>query len=260
MSRAAVTSPVPFSTSGAATAVGIVIPTFRESENIAPLIQALHKVAPAAPIVVVDDSPDLTTVEAVHAMADPNVDVVHRQDKGGRGSAVLAGMRRLLELGVQTIVEMDADHSHPPSELPALLAQARDQKLDLLIASRYLRESRIENWPLRRRVFSRSANLVARAALRVPVHDYTNGYRAYSRRAAALAVERCGHAGSGFIALSEILVTLHGSGLRIGERPTVFVNRVRGQSSVNAHEIVTAVTGLWTTLQIRRRLERAGRS
>ena len=239
-------------------APGIVIPTFREAENIAALVTQLRAVAADAQIVVVDDSPDLETVNAVAPMAGPTLEVVHRDGKGGRGSAVLVGMRALLSRGVDVVIEMDADHSHPPSELPRLLDEFQRERLDLLIASRYLKDSRIENWPLTRRLFSRAANRLARTALGVPVHDYTNGYRLYSRRAAELVVAECGKSGSGFIALSEILVTLHYHGFRIGELPTVFVNRARGESSLNAHEVLSAVSGLWSTIRLRRRLEHRG--
>lgn len=234
---------------------GIVIPTFREAENIAQLVAQLRDVASDARIVVVDDSPDLETVNAVTPMAGPTLEIVHRGGKGGRGSAVLEGMRTLVARGVDVVIEMDADHSHPPSELPRLLDEFQRQRLDLLIASRYLKDSRIENWPITRRIFSRAANTLARTTLGVPVHDYTNGYRLYSRRAAELVVAECGKSGSGFIALSEILVTLHYHGLRIGELPTVFVNRARGDSSLNAHEILSAAVGLWSTIRLRRRLE-----
>jgi dolichol-phosphate mannosyltransferase len=237
---------------------GIVIPTYREAENIAHLVAQLRAVVPDARIIVVDDSPDLETVNAVAPMAGPCVEIVHRGGKGGRGSAVLEGMRALIARGVDVVIEMDADHSHPPAELPRLLDEFQRQTLDLLIASRYLKESRIENWPLTRRMFSRAANTLARTALGVPVHDYTNGYRLYSRSAAELVVAECGKTGSGFIALSEILVTLHYRGLRIGELPTVFVNRARGESSLNAHEIVSAAVGLWSTVRLRRRLEHRG--
>ena len=179
---------------------GIVIPTFREAENIAALVEQLRAVAPDARMVVVDDSPDLETVNAVAPMAGPTLEIVHRGGKGGRGSAVLEGMRALVARGVDVVVEMDADHSHPPSELPRLLDEFQRERLDLLIASRYLKDSRIENWPLTRRLFSRAANRLARATLGVPVHDYTNGYRLYSRRAAELVVAECGKSGSGFIA------------------------------------------------------------
>ena len=126
-------------------APGIVIPTFREAENIAALVTQLRAVAADAQIVVVDDSPDLETVNAVAPMAGPTLEVVHRDGKGGRGSAVLVGMRALLSRGVDVVIEMDADHSHPPSELPRLLEEFQRERLDLLIASRYLKNSRIEN-------------------------------------------------------------------------------------------------------------------
>jgi dolichol-phosphate mannosyltransferase len=235
--------------------LGAVVPTFNEAQNIAGLLSALLGLVPDAAIVVVDDSPDDSTVTAVTRLAAPNVEVIHREGKGGRGSAVLAGMRRLLTGDTATIVEMDADHSHAPQELPGLLQQAREEQLDLLIASRYLPDSRIERWPISRRILSRTANRLARTVLGVPVHDYTNGYRIYSRRAAELVTARCGRAGSGFIALSEILVAVHHGGMRIGERPTVFVNRARGESSLGARELASAAVGLWRTFLLRRRLE-----
>ena len=154
---------------------GIVIPTFREAENIAELVAQLRGVAPDARIVVVDDSPDLETVNAVAPMAGPTLEVVHRSGKGGRGSAVLEGMRALVARGVDVVVEMDADQSHPPSELPRLLDEFQRERLDLLIASRYLKDSRIENWPLTRRLFSKAANRLARTTLGVPVHDPRTG-------------------------------------------------------------------------------------
>jgi dolichol-phosphate mannosyltransferase len=236
--------------------VGVVIPTYKEADNIARLIRDVRDAVPGIMVIVVDDSPDESTMAAVAPLRGRDVTAVHRPGKGGRGSAVLAGMRQLLLEGAGTIVEMDADHSHRPSELPALLARARERELDLLIASRYLADSRIEDWPLTRRLFSGAANRLARRVLGVPVRDYTNGYRVYSRRAAELVVERCGRAGTGFIALSEILVTLHYSGMRVGEVPSVFVNRARGESSVTAREIASAWIGLWKTFKLRRRLER----
>ena len=236
--------------------LGIVVPTYKEAENIGRLIGDLRGLVPGAAIVIVDDSPDQATVAAARLGGGTDIEIIHRAGKGGRGSAVLTGMTRLLARDVEQIVEMDADHSHRPSELPALLERAREARLDLLIASRYLSESRIENWPLTRRIFSRAANRLARSTLGVPVLDYTNGYRVYSRRAAELVVERCGTAGGGFIALSEILVTVHRSGMRIGEAPTVFVNRARGESSVTSREILSAGVGLWKTFRLDRRLQR----
>lgn len=234
--------------------LGIVIPTYKEHETIAPLIEAITKAldpmgtpprAPDLMIAVVDDSPDYQTVEAVRRLALPNVSVLHRTEKGGRGSAVIAGIKDVLDRGATRIVEMDSDFSHPPGQIPSLIAEARERNLDLLIASRYLPESRILNWPLTRRLFSKLSNWLARRMLGIPVKDYTNGFRCYSERAAHMIVSTCGRMGKGFISLSEILVNLWCRDHAIGETPTVFTNRVRGESSVNLNEITNAFMGLW---------------
>jgi len=142
------------------------------------------------------------------------------------------------------IAEMDADISHPPEQLPYLLEEARTEESDLLIASRYLPTSKIHNWPVSRRIFSRCANLLARFVLRIPITDYTNGFRVYSRRAAELVIETSGRYGDGFIALSETLVNLHYRGYKICERSTIFSNRLRGESSVTYKELARALLGL----------------
>lgn len=234
--------------------VGIVIPTFKEADNIANLIGAIRKELPNVEIVVVDDSPDEATKQAVEKLNEPATSVIHRTAKGGRGSAVLEGLRILLEKDCQRLAEMDADFSHPPSQLPALIKEAADRNLDLLVASRYLPSSRIENWPLSRRMFSIASNHLARFLLRVPICDYTNGYRIYSRRAGETIVGNCGKLGTGFIALSEILVNVYYSGLKVGETPTIFTNRLRGESSVNYHEIKNAFFGLWKIYLLKKRL------
>jgi len=236
--------------------VGIVVPAYKEADNIGNLVRKILESVPDAEVIVVDDSPDLSTQEAVEHLGLSNVGVVHRSAKGGRGSAVLEGVRRLLERGCSPILEMDADFSHPPSQIPELLREAPARGLDMLIASRYLPESEIHNWPLSRRVFSKCSNLLARAVLGVPIADYTNGYRIYSLPAARLIVETCGKKGKGFISLSEILVNLHYRGFRVGEVPTIFVNRLRGESSVNYQEIKNALTGLFDIYFLKRRLRR----
>ena len=241
---------------GVAPSPGIVIPAYKEADNIARLAQEILKFLPDARIIVVDDSPDLSTQKAVEGLNLSVVSVIHRMSKGGRGSAVLEGVAFLRKLGCQPIAEMDADFSHPPSQLPALLQESHDRKLDMLIGSRYLKASRIENWPVSRRVFSKCSNILARIVLGVPLADYTNGYRIYSARAADLIVETCGKCGKGFISLSEILVNLYYRGFTVGETPTVFINRARGESSVNFQEIKNALTGLFTIFFLRLRLQR----
>ncbi len=240
--------------------IGVVIPAYREAENIVRLARALLEEARnnelELRVCVVDDSPDLATVEALQRAALPHVDVVHRETKGGRGSAVLEGLRQLQVFGPDLFLEMDADFSHPPDQLAALCREALQRGLDLLIASRYLPTSRIENWPLSRRIFSRCSNWTARRVLGVPVRDYTNGYRVYSPRTVSVILETCGKLGKGFISLSEILVNAYYRGLKVGETPTHFINRVRGESSVTSSEIRGAVVGLGKIWKLKSELKK----
>lgn len=233
---------------------GVVIPAFLEASNIEMLLKEIQKQVPAAKIVVVDDSPDYDTVNVVKEYGHPNVTIIHLTAKGGRGSAVLEGMKTLLGLDCDRIIEMDADFSHPPSQICPLLKEASERQLDLLVASRYLPESEIHKWSLGRRTFSIASNHLARFLLRVPISDYTNGYRVYSRVAAENILKHCGKLGSGFIALSEILVNLAYRGFRVGETPTIFTNRVRGESSVSVREIRSALIGLGRIYLLKRRL------
>jgi dolichol-phosphate mannosyltransferase len=236
--------------------IGVVLPSYNEAENIAALVTAIRDAVPEAMIVIVDDSPDLATVRAVDALRGPSVRVIHRGAKGGRGSAVFEGMRELLAACCDQIVEMDTDFSHAPAQIPELAAALRSRGADMVVASRYVSGGRIINWPLSRRIFSRAANALARTLFGVPVRDYTGGYRAYSRRAAELIAATCGKAGSGFIPLSEVAVTLHYNGMRVTEVPTTFVNRTRGKSSFSAAEVWEAAKGLLRILALKRRLTR----
>ena len=139
---------------------------------------------------------------------------------------------------------MDADLSHPPSELKRNLKFFEENNLDLLIGSRYLEGSQIINWPISRRIFSRLANYLARFLLKIPCSDYTNGYRIYSKNAAKKVSEKCGKIGDGFIMLSEILLVLHKNNFKIGEIETKFINRLKGESSTNIKLIIASLKGL----------------
>lgn len=228
----------------AAPSIGIVIPAYNEEASIADLLHALAAALPQARLMVVDDSANEATRHAVEGANLPQVRVIRRASKQGRGSAVIEGMRALLDQGCDILVEMDADFSHNPAEIPGHLALLQQRQLDLLIGSRYMRGGQIRNWPLTRRVFSLGANRVARLLLRVPVSDYTNGFRFYSREAAEYVVANCGRRFTGFITLSEVLLALYDQGFALGETPTVFVNRVRGESSVTWKEIWYSMQGL----------------
>ena len=139
---------------------------------------------------------------------------------------------------------MDADFSHDPNELPRNINFFQKNSLDLLIGSRYLKESKIINWGLRRRIFSLLANYLAKSLLKIPIYDFTNGYRIYSQRAVKKITKNCGKIGGGFIVLSEILVELYINNFTIGEIKSKFVDRKRGESSINLKLIMVSLLGL----------------
>ena len=118
------------------------------------------------------------------------------------------------------------------------------KSLDLLIASRYLKKSKIINWPISRRFLSKLSNLMARFLLKVPVSDYTNGFRIYSKRSVKQITNKCGKIGDGFIVLSEIILALHHKKYKISETHSIFINRIRGESSVNFTLVFQSLIGL----------------
>jgi len=222
----------------------VVIPTHNERDNVVRLAERLRALAPGLRLVVVDDaSPDGTAAaaeEAARRLAPMRV--IRRGGKEGRGSACLAGFRAALaDPGVRAVVEMDADFSHDPAELPETLAALA--RADVVVRSRYVPGSRLVDWPASRRAFSAAANALARAVLGATLADYTNGYRAYSRAAAeALAAETLET--PGYFALAETVVRLREKGFRFAELPTTFVDRRRGASNLTWREIAGAAAGL----------------
>ena len=164
----------------------------------------------------------------------------------GRGSAVLEGMKNLIaRKEVTKIIEMDADLSHDPHEIENNLKIFEKDNLDLLISSRYLKESKIINWGLKRKIFSSLANRLAKFVLKIPITDYTNGFRIYSRNSIKHIVANCGKIGGGFIILSEILVELYFNNFKVKEVSSVFKNRIRGESSVTLRLILNSFFGLF---------------
>ena len=139
---------------------------------------------------------------------------------------------------------MDADFSHNPKELKYKIKYFLDKRIDLLVSSRYLKDSRIKNWSPFRLIFSRLSNILANLLLDLGVSDYTNGFRIYSKRSINLITKKCGKIGDGFIVLSEILLIIKLNNFKINELPTIFVNRKRGESSVNLRLILQSLKGL----------------
>ena len=223
--------------------ISIIIPTFKEKENIKNLISSIKSEIEAAEIIIVDDSPDEDIKNEINNFN--NVKYIYRGKKLGRGSAVIEGLNfSQKNFNSEIFVEMDADLSHDPKELKENLKLFKKNNCDLLISSRYLKESKIINWPFSRKIFSYLANRLARFLLGIPISDYTNGYRIYSKNAVNHISNNCGNIGDGFIILSEILVQLYYNGFKVGETKSKFVNRTRGESSLNLKEILNAFFGL----------------
>ena len=224
--------------------IGFVLPTYNEFENIFILIKQIKKIFKNHLIVVVDDSSTNEIKNKINKYK--KIKYYKRKVKSGRGSTVLFGMKKILkESSIDLIVEMDTDLSSHPKELPKNIRYFKKKKLDLLVMSRYLKGSKIINWPLKRRVFSILSNELAKFLLRVKVSDYTMGYRIYSKKAINHVVNNCGKIGDGFIVLSEILSELNSNNFKIADTKTVFINREKGSSSVNIKLIYESLIGLF---------------
>ncbi len=157
----------------------VIVPTYNEIENLPLILDRIQVSAPDVDVLVVDDgSPDGTgTLADERAASNPRIHVLHRTSKDGLGKAYIAGFHWGLERDYAILVEMDADGSHAPENLPRILGATSVG--DLVIGSRYVAGGYVVNWPLRRMILSKAANLYARLALGVGLHDITAGYRAY---------------------------------------------------------------------------------
>tara|TARA_B100000886_G_C20424594_1_gene493296 strand:+ start:662 stop:1384 length:723 start_codon:yes stop_codon:yes gene_type:complete len=225
--------------------IGIVIPAYKEAENILSLIKKIRKQLNCL-IIIVDDSPDLKTKKVIFDSKIKNLKYYNRGKKDGRGSAVIFGFKKLIKISanLNCFIEMDADLSHSPTELKRNIYFFYANSLDLLIGSRYLNGSKIINWPRSRRILSKLSNLLAKILLGVPVSDYTNGFRFYSKAAVKTVISSCNKTGGGFIILSEIILILWKKNYKISEIKSIFRNRTRGESSVNLKLIIESLIGL----------------
>jgi len=210
----------------------VLIPTYNEKDSIVRQVTTVRAICPQVDVLVIDDdSPDGTGRLADSlAEADPAVHVLHRGGKDGLGRAYLDGFAWALEQGYDTLVEMDADGSHRPLDLPAVLA--RVPEADLVIGSRWVAGGSIENWPPHRRFLSVGGNQYVRMLLGMPVMDATAGFRAY--RAEALRHVALGEiASQGYCFQVDLTWRFVKAGLRIVEVPITFVERDTGASKMS---------------------------
>ena len=224
----------------------IIVPTYNEAENIGALLgDILRETEPfgANALVVDDNSPD-GTGQIVEDMGQENdrVHLLRREGKLGLGTAYLAGLRYAMENGYNLAVTMDADFSHSPTHLPAVIEAAMDA--DVVIGSRYVEGGGISNWPARRKLLSWGANLMAHIVLRVRARDCTSGFRAY-RREVLEGVDLGSIRSDGYSFLIDLITVCERHGARVAESPIHFVDRRGGVSKISKTEIFKAFGTLW---------------
>lgn len=240
----------------------VVVPTYDEAQTLPGTLARLRAAVPDADVLVVDDgSPDGTGDLAEAAAAtDPVVHVLHRSGKQGLGKAYVAGFGWALERGYDVVVEMDADGSHQPEELPRLLdaftdAAATGRPVDLVIGSRWVPGGSVVHWPWHREVLSRGANTFTRLAMGLPVRDATAGFRAYRAPVlAALHLEEV--ASQGYCFQIDMAWRVHLTGGVIREVPIRFVERQQGRSKMSNRIVAEALVRV-TQWGIARRWEQA---
>ena len=227
----------------------VVLPTYDEADNVGPVTTAILVALPEARVLVVDDhSPDGTGAIADGlAAADPRIRVRHRAAKQGLGRAYLDGFAIALEAGASIVVQMDADFSHDPAVLPALIRPVVDDDADLVIGSRYTPGGGVVDWGLGRRLISRGGSLFARTILGLAPHDLTGGFKAW-RAATLAAVPFDGVHAGGYVFQIEMTFRASRLGARVREIPITFRDRRVGQSKMSRRIVVEA---LIVVLQLR---------
>ena len=219
----------------------IVIPTYNAREGIIENILKIQKEVPHATIVIVDDnSPDKTAqLIKSHFKNDTRVYVIVRKKKGGRGSAVLHGFKETLKSeNAKYFIEMDADLCHDPKYIKKLVDKCK--KADVVIASRYLPGSKITGWNMKRKLISFSINTFAKLMLGIPISDYTDGFRCYSRKAVEF-ISSHQVKSRGYIVLSEVAYLCYKKGMKFAEVPIDFHFEAITKSNLNWKEVREAL-------------------
>lgn len=225
----------------------IIIPTYNERENIAELLKQIGEIVPGAHVVVVDDrSPDGTgeVVRSCRGVGE-TVTLIERSGERGLGNAYRDGLRFGLDHGYEVLVTMDADFSHNPLHLPAVLEASRDN--DVVIGSRYIRDGGTINWRIRRILLSWLANRFARFILKLKGADLTSGFRAY-RRTILEEIKPEKVRSNGYSFLVETIFRAQRKNARVTEVPIIFFDRTMGTSKISRREIFKSI---FTLLRLR---------
>lgn len=239
----------------------VVIPTYNERESLPAIVERVRSSVPEADVLIADDNSPDGTGQIADALAgsDGHVRVLHRLSKDGLGAAYLAGFAWALEQEYDVIVEMDADGSHQPEQLPHLLAALRHA--DLVLGSRWVAGGGVENWPRSREVLSRGGNLYTRVMLGLPLRDATGGYRAFR----ASALRRLGLdevVSQGYCFQVDLAWRAVQRGMTVVEVPIQFVERTKGTSKMSQRIVVEALwrVTVWGVNERARRFRARSRS
>ncbi|MCW2540474.1 MAG: Dolichyl-phosphate beta-D-mannosyltransferase [Frankiales bacterium] len=218
----------------------VIVPTYNERENVQIILDRLLTAVPSADALVVDDgSPDGTgEVADKIAASDDRVHVMHRSAKQGLGAAYVAGFRWGLDAGYDVLVEMDADGSHAPEQLPRLLAALRHA--DLVLGSRWVPGGEVVNWSKGREILSRGGNLYTKLAMGIDLGDVTGGYRAY-RRSVLESIDLSRVASEGYCFQVDLAWRAIQGGFRVTEVPITFAEREIGESKMSSDIIREAL-------------------
>jgi len=229
----------------------VTVATYNEIENLPQLVEEIWQIAPETDVLVIDDnSPDGTGRWCdERAATEPRLKCVHRAGKLGLGTATIAGMQYAIEHGYDYVLNMDADFSHHPRYIPAILA-AMDgddgQPVDVSIGSRYCPGGGTKDWPLKRRLMSWAVNTYARCLLGLKPKDTSGAFRCY-RVATLNKLDFSRIVSRGYSFQEEILWRLKGVGARMSETPILFADREMGQSKINKQE---AYAALWILFRL----------
>ena len=218
----------------------VIVPTYQERDNLRPIAERLRAAVPEVDLLVVDDDSPDGTGDVADALAAESgwVHVLHRERQGGLGGAYVAGFGWALDRGYDVVVEMDADGSHAPEQLPRLLAAV--EHADLVLGSRWVPGGKVSNWPRSRELLSRGGNRYTRLVLGLPLKDATGGFRAYRRRVLeALPLDDV--ASHGYCFQVDLAWRAWAAGFTLVEVPIQFVERVRGESKMSRGIVLEAL-------------------
>lgn len=227
----------------------VVVPTYNERENLPKLVERLFALPEPVEILVVDDgSPDGTGQwVAETASRDPRLHLLSRTAKNGLGRAYVAGFQWALDHGFDLIVQMDADFSHSPEDVPNLLIGIRESGADLAIGSRYAGGIRVINWPLKRLVLSVGASYYVKWITGMPIWDPTGGFKCWRRRTLE-AIDLPSVKSNGYGFQIEMNHRTWRQGLKVVEVPIIFADRVEGTSKMSKKIIIEALLMVWGLL------------